>query len=126
VHEKEFVNYQGEFMDIQIATVKEINIISEVFGATNFDYEDGALNYEYNGILDVYDRCLNEEEAKILLSSFANHNLKHEKKFFEFFNLLTAGNDLSTNPIFVKLRYGFNYPFKTRGDKFRLNAIFNG
>lgn len=77
------------------------------FGRLDIEEEENPpQQFTYTGILDVYDHCLTEKEALELLSSFEEHNLKYEKRFLSFFNLMFQLNE--NNPVYVHARVPFS------------------
>jgi hypothetical protein len=99
-------------LSITLTTEKEMQRIIKAFGTIEFDFEEESSNYSYLGILDVYDRCLDEREACELLS-FDIHNLQNEYKFFSFFRFL-AEDMFKLSPIFAVIRGYFDFPITNK------------
>lgn len=71
-------------MKLTMATKKEINTLYSKFKKFNIDLlKEPSKLYNHIGIMDVYNRVLNEEEACELLGR--SHNLKHGAKFVSTF-----------------------------------------
>lgn len=82
--------------DIKLKNILKGNIITH-------ENIDEAFDMYTHGFLDNFDHCLNEKETKYLLSSFLEHNLKHEYKFIEFFKLAYKLNE--NEPIIMNLPF---------------------
>ncbi len=78
---------------MEIEVLKQINE-SELL--TTVDTIDDSFEKHISGQLDVFDHILSEEEVKntSLYSDnyFVEHNLKHERKFLDFIDLICAEN----------------------------------
>ena len=67
---------------IEYASINEIEKVISTFGRLDVENLDNPNRF-FVGILDKYNRALNEEEA-IRLLSYEGHNIKYEKNFIEF------------------------------------------
>lgn len=67
-------------MELILATNNEINTLHLKFNKFNVHLlEEPSKLYNFIGIMDVFNRVLNEEEASQLLG--ISHNIKHSAKF---------------------------------------------
>ncbi|MFJ7737673.1 hypothetical protein ACIQ2D_15270 [Lysinibacillus sp. NPDC097287] len=67
-------------MELLLATNYEVNVLHSKFKKFNVHLlEEPSKLYDFSGIMDVFDRVLNEEEASELLGR--SHNLQHIAKF---------------------------------------------
>ncbi|MFD2117633.1 hypothetical protein ACFSTH_09445 [Paenibacillus yanchengensis] len=69
-------------MTFNKANQMEIEAVLHVFSRLDIENEEDISKFNV-GILDVYSYTLSEVEAKDLLSSFAEHNLKYEDRFID-------------------------------------------
>ncbi len=78
-------------MELILATNNEINALHLKFNKFNVHLlEEPSKLYNIIGIMDVFNRVLNEEEASELL--VRSHNIKHSAKFVSTFtNLFNIG-----------------------------------
>ncbi|MFS0840579.1 hypothetical protein [Paenibacillus sp. 1P03SA] len=67
---------------VEYASINEIEKVISTFGRLDVENHDNPRELVV-GILDKYNRALNEEEAQRLLS-YEGHNIKYEKNFVEF------------------------------------------
>lgn len=104
-------------MDKILKEIDKKNFLKKVNGFI-VNHENIEENYDkYNhGVLDIFDHCLNENEAEELLFSFTEHNLKNEYKFIEFMKL---AYELNNNECII-----MNFEFKDI-DSSRILDILN-
>lgn len=78
-------------MELIVATNNEVNALHLKFKKFNVHLlEDPSELYDFIGIMDVFNRALNEEEASELLGR--SHNRKHSAQFVSTFtNLFHVG-----------------------------------
>lgn len=106
----------------------EVQRLVKQFGTLAIhEEEDPNHFFENTGLLDVFDHCLTEQEASELLSSFEEHNLKYEKHFIDFFQLVYKANN-ATPTIYVDVSFPFedDSPYKIETIKTilkRLNEV---
>lgn len=66
------------------ASKEEIQNLLELFKRLDIEViENPNLNFKHIGLLDVYPKCLTEEEAVLLLG--AEHNRSNEHKYTKYF-----------------------------------------
>lgn len=71
-------------MELILATNNEIKALHSKFKKFNVHLlEEPSKQYNFIGIMDVFNRVLNEEEASELLGR--SHNIKHSAKFVSTF-----------------------------------------
>jgi len=74
-------------MELIMATNNEIKALHSKFKKFNVHLlEEPSKQYNFIGIMDVYNRVLNEEEASELLGR--SHNIKHSAKYVSTFTNL--------------------------------------
>lgn len=86
-------------MELVMATPNEINALHSTFNKFNIHLlEDPRKRFGFVGIMDVFNRVLNEEEANELLRP--SHHIKHGAKFVSTFRDLM---DFSGQEVYVHL-----------------------
>ncbi|MGE7662879.1 hypothetical protein ACQKL6_14420 [Peribacillus sp. NPDC097197] len=86
-------------MKVELATNEEIDMLHSKFKKFNTHLlEEPSKVYNHIGIMDVYDRVLNEEEASELLKR--SHNFKYSEKFVSTFTNLFY---IEENEVYVNI-----------------------
>ncbi|MEC0246905.1 hypothetical protein P4H65_14010 [Paenibacillus chitinolyticus] len=105
---------------IEYASGNEIEKIISTFGRLDVENFDNP-NQLVVGILDKYNRALNEEEA-LRLISYEGHNIKYEKDLIEF--ILSCIREYPDFYIFIrKLKDINNRELKKKFDSEQVNLV---
>lgn len=98
---------------------EEIQRLLDVFGRLDVEEtEKPCLVYKHIGILDVFPKCLSEEEAVRLLGS--EHSRNNESKYVKYFQRCERS---ITGPIYIMRRPIFSGLNKINEDVYRIEDI---